>query len=96
LGHPVFFCSFANGLTERYPELFEGGGNPTQHEVNFSKKWRAYSTIIELADGKIKELDEVVKEPLEKCLLYLAFKADKSQLEGILHKEAMKSISASK
>jgi hypothetical protein len=49
-----------------------------------------------LADGKIKEIDEVVKEPLEKCLLYLAFKADKSQLEGILHKEAMKSISASK
>ena len=92
LGSAVFFCSFANGLAERYPEVFEGGGTTSQHEVNFSKKWRAYATIIELADGKLKEIDEVVKEPLEKCLLYLAYKADRNQLESMIHKEAMKSI----
>jgi hypothetical protein len=45
-----------------------------------------------LADGKLKEIDEVVKEPLEKCLLYLAYKADKVQLESMMHKEAMKLI----
>lgn len=93
MGSAVFFCSFTNGLTERYAELFEGSGASSQHEVNFSKKWRAYSTIIQLADGKIKEIDEVVKEPLEKCLLYLAYKSDKAQLETLLHKEAMKKIS---
>ena len=92
LGLPVFFCSFANGLSERYTELFEGGGTASQHQVNFGKKWRAYATIVELADGKLKEIDEVVKEPLEKCLLYLAYKADKVQLESMMHKEAMKSI----
>jgi hypothetical protein len=45
-----------------------------------------------LADGKLKEIDEVVNEPLEKCLLYLAYKADRNQLEAMMHKEAMKSI----
>jgi len=79
-------------LSERYTELFEGGGTTSQHQVNFGKKWRAYATIVELADGKLKEIDEVVKEPLEKCLLYLAYKADKVQLESMMHKEAMKSI----
>jgi len=92
LGLPVFFCSFANGLTERYPELFEGDGTTSQHQANFGKKWRAYATIVELADGKLKEIDEVVKEPLEKCLLYLAYRADRNQLESMIHKEAMKSI----
>ena len=47
---------------------------------------------MELADNKIGLIDAVVKEPLEKCLLYLAYKADKNQLEGLLHKEAMKAI----
>ena len=96
LGYAVFFCSFADGLIERYPELYEGDGTSSQHTVNFGKKWRAYSTIIELADNRLKEIDEVVKEPLEKCLLYLAYKADKAQLESLLHKEAMKSLGAGK
>jgi hypothetical protein len=45
-----------------------------------------------LADGRIREIDEVVKEPLEKCLLFLAYKADKAQIENLMHKEAMKGI----
>jgi hypothetical protein len=96
LGNPVFFCSFAKGLAERYPEVFEGDGASSQHQINFSKKWRSYATIIELADGNIKEIDEVVKEPLEKCLLFLSYKADRNQLEQLMHKEAMKSIGAGK
>lgn len=88
-----FFCAFAYGLSERYPELFEGDGSTSQHQVNFGKKWRSYSTIVELANGNIKEIDEVVKEPLEKCLLFLSYKADKNQLESLMHNEAMKKIS---
>ena len=47
---------------------------------------------MELSNGDILKIDSVVKEPLEKCLLYLAFKSDKNQLEELLHREAMKKI----
>jgi hypothetical protein len=36
-------------------------------------------------------MDEVTKQPLEKCLLFLSFKADKQLLESLMHKEMMKS-----
>lgn len=87
----VFFCAFTKGLVERYPELFDNDGSSTQHQVNFSKKWKSYTAIFELAGGEIQKMDEVVELPLEQCLLYLAFKADKSLLESMVHKEAMKS-----
>jgi hypothetical protein len=97
LGSHVFFSTFATGLIERYPELFEGGSGVTsEHQVRFSKKWGTYAAITELANGAILKIDDVVKEPLEKCLLFLAYKADKSTLEGLLHKEAMKNIGNSR
>jgi len=97
LGSHVFFSTFATGLIERYPELFEGvAGTSSQHQINFGRKWKAYATIIELANGDIQQIDNVVKEPLEKCLLFLSYKADKSTLEGLLHKEAMKNIGNSR
>jgi len=37
-------------------------------------------------------MDEVVKEPLEKCLLWLAYQSDKVELEELMHKDAMKKI----
>jgi hypothetical protein len=37
-------------------------------------------------------MDEVVKEPLEKCLLWLAYQSDKVELEDLMHKDAMKKI----
>jgi hypothetical protein len=86
----VFFCQFINGLTERYPELYDGNGTSSQHQVNFGKKWSAYSTLIELASGDITKIDLVTNEPLEKCLLYLSYKADRNYLETLMHKEAMK------
>jgi hypothetical protein len=90
LGNSVFFSSYITGLVPRYPELFEGGGSSSQYEINFGKKWKGYSGIYELAEGRIERLDEVIKEPLEKCLLFLSFKADKNMLEGLMHKEMMK------
>jgi hypothetical protein len=37
-------------------------------------------------------MDDVVKEPLEKCLLWLAYQSDKVELEDLMHKDAMKKI----
>lgn len=88
----VFFYQFATGLNERYPEIFDGDGATSQHSYNFSKKWSSYATIYELAEGNIERFDSVVEQPLEKCLLFLAFKADKVQLETLLHKESLKGI----
>ena len=86
-------CGYLNGLVERYPELFDGeGGSPSQLQANFGKKWKNYTTIIELAGGDVQQIQKVVEEPLEKCLLFLSYKADKNLLENLLHKEAMKSI----
>ena len=92
LWYIVFFSQFANGLNERYPELFDGDGGTSQHQVRFARKWRAYSTIFELAEGDLEKIDRVVEQPLEKCLLFLAFKADKIQLETLMHKEALKTM----
>jgi len=89
---PFFFIKFTKRLSEFYPELFEGGGTSSEHQANFSKKWAAYSTIFELANGDLLKFDEVVQQPLEKCLLYLAHRADKIELESLMHKAAMKSF----
>jgi len=40
-------------------------------------------------------MDAVVKEPLEKCLLWLAYQADRIQLEDLMHRQAMKKIQTS-
>ena len=84
----LFFCSFVNGLVEFYPELFDSEvGHSSRLSANFGKKWGTYATIVDLANNDITKIDEVVKEPLEKCLLYLSFKADKAMLEEMTIKE---------
>ena len=88
----VFFYPFANGLTELYPELYESDGTSSQHQINFAKKWKGYSSIFDLANGDIQKMDEVTNLPLEQCLLFLAYKSDKSLLESMMHKEAMRGI----
>lgn len=92
-GHTFFFQKFIEGLSERYPEIFDGfGGDTTQHQINFGKKWKSYSSIIQLAGDDILRIDEVVTQPLEKCLLFLAYQADKVQLENLMHKEMLKKM----
>ena len=89
----VFFCSFIKGLTELYPELYDSdGGDASQHQINFGRKWKAYPTIIDLAGGDIEKIDRVVLQPLEKCLLYLAYKSDKNMLEKMQHDNAMRGL----
>lgn len=85
----VFFYSFVNGLIERYPELYEEGGVGSKHQLAFGKKWKGYQTLVEIAGGDLRYIDEISKYPLEKCLLYLSYRADKSVLETLLHKESL-------
>lgn len=81
---------FIQGLSERYPELYEEpGGDISQHQINFGKKWGSYSTIAQLANEDITKFDEITSLPLEKCLLYLAYQADKGLTELLVHKETM-------
>lgn len=84
-----FFIQFVNGLAERYAEIFDEGGSASGHQVNFSKKWGSYATIVELAAGDITRFDSIAQEPLEKCLLYLCYKSDKVVLENLMHKESL-------
>lgn len=86
----VFFCSFVNRLIEFYPEIYDGDGITSQYQVNFGKKWKSYTSIFDLANGDITKYSEVLGLPLEQCLLYLCFKADKNTLESMMHQEAMK------
>lgn len=46
-----------------------------------------------LSGEDIDKIDSVVEQPLEKCLLYLAYKADKIQLEDLMHKESLRKMS---
>ena len=87
---PLFFSSFVNGLSNFYPELFEGAGQSSQHQANFAKKWGSYQTIIELASGDVTKFNEVTGYPLEMCLLYLAYKSDKSVVDNLIHRENLK------
>lgn len=85
---------FIQGLAERYPELYEEpSGDASQHQINFGKKWGAYSTVAQLANEDITRFDEITSLPLEKCLLYLAYKSDKALTEHLTHKENMKKFS---
>ena len=46
-----------------------------------------------LSGEDIDKIDTAVEQPLEKCLLYLAYKADKIQLEDMMHKESLRKMS---
>ena len=38
-------------------------------------------------------MDDIVKQPLEKCLLYISFQSDRNYLENLISKEALKKVS---
>ena len=88
----VFFSSYLNGITERYPELFEEGTvvEGARLRYNFNKKWIGYSSIHQLAGGDILNYKDVLALPLEQCFLFLAYEADKSTLDNMLHREMLK------
>jgi hypothetical protein len=86
----VVFFSFVQGLIERYPELFgDEHGDSSQHQANFGRKWGSYTGIVSLANDDVTKFDDVVTQPLEKCLLLLAYRQDKVLLENIINNEMM-------
>ena len=84
------FFNFVNGLISRYPELYEEAAEPTSRfQANFGRNWKSYGTIETLSNGDILKIDEVIQQPLEKCLLYLAYQADKIRVQQLEHKQRM-------
>lgn len=88
-----FLQSFVQGLVPRYPELFEGeSGDSTQHQINFGRKWSGYQSIATIAGEDLLKFPEVIKRPLEECLLFLSYLNDKQLLQNLMHKDAMSKI----
>ena len=86
----VFFYQFVNGLVERYPELFgDDRSTPSEHSANFTRKWGSYTSIVSLANDDVTKIEEVVSEPLEKCLLLLAYRQDKDYVEELIHNQIL-------
>jgi len=48
---------------------------------------------MELSKEDVTQIDTVIEQPLEKCLMYLAYRADKVLMEDLMHKEAIKKMS---
>jgi len=89
----VFFYQFVKGLIEKYPEIFESeGGTSSQHQINFGKKWGPYQSLITLSGGELLKIDDIVKQPLEKCLLFLSYHSDYNLLQSMIHKESLKKV----
>lgn len=85
----VFFY-FVQGLIERYPEIFgDENGYSSEHQASFAKKWGSYSAIIALANNDINKIEQVENQPLEKCLLLLAYRSDKGLVEDLIHNEML-------
>lgn len=90
-----FLQSYLQGIVERYPEIFDGGGiegpgSESAHQANFGAKWGPYQSIVILANDDLLKFDDIVKRPLEECLLNLAYRADKNQLDSLIHKANMR------
>ena len=89
-----FFYQFVKGLIEKYPEIFdsESSGDTSQHQINFGRKWGSYQSIITLCGGELLKINEVVKQPLEKCLFFLSYHSDYNTLQNLMHKESLKKV----
>jgi hypothetical protein len=46
--------------------------------------------VVTLANNDILNFNDVLKKPLEECLLFLAYQSDYAHLQSILMKEANK------
>ena len=94
-----FLQSYLQGLTERYPEIFEGGGinqsDPSSvHSANFARKWRGYQSAAILAGEDLTKFNLILAKPLEECLLFLCYLTDKNQMEANIHRATMSKYKA--
>jgi hypothetical protein len=79
---------FRKRVTNGYPELF-GERDEEEHEAyndfsettQFAKRWGWYQSIYAIAQGDITRFDEVTNYKLTKCLTYLVFEKQKTDIE---------------
>ena len=88
-----FFLRFRDRVIESFPSLF--GETDQQNEDlsaqgGFGKKWGWYQSIYGLAQGDISKFDEVTKQALFKCLMYLTFEKEKNELEAAMIKKSIR------
>ena len=82
----VFF-RFAERLTDRYPDLFNGGDEEDQGPRNisntagFNEKWSGYSTIAILSNNDLTRFDTITEYPIHKCLTYLSYLKDYNEVQ---------------
>jgi hypothetical protein len=79
---------FRKRVINRYPKLFKNGNEEDDARTSdfsartqFGKKWGWYSSIYGLAKGDLTKYDEVTKYGLFKCLTYLTFEQEKTEIE---------------
>jgi len=82
--------NFVDGLTKRYTELFDEAEEPSNaHQATFGRKWKGYASVAQLANEDITKFDEILKLPLEQCLLYLAYRSDVNKVKELEHKQML-------
>jgi hypothetical protein len=87
-----FFLQFRERIIERYDSLFgeQQGGSEYSTTANFGKRWGWYSSIYAIAQGNLREFDNVTRLPINQCLTYLTFEKEKQQIEADLIKKQNK------
>ena len=85
-----FFLSFNERLVELFPEIFESSGDTTRGEQSFAKKWGNYAQLYQISQGDIRRFETITKYKLFKCLTFLAYEKEKSDLEHQQFKAKMK------
>ena len=92
LGSLVFFLEFKQRINDTYTELFQSGGGESQltAKANFGRKWGWYSSLYGLCKGDVLQLNNVTKQPIHKCLMFLSFEKDKIETETRMLKSKMK------
>ena len=77
-----FFLQFKQRIVDNYPELFsETSQQDYSRAASFGKKWGWYQSIYAISQGSLKDFEEVEKTNVHKCLMYLAFVKEKSDIE---------------
>jgi len=67
---------FRERLFDRYASVFIGGQSSDKQQ-RFSKKWGWYAILMTLANDDILKIDEATEMSINKCFTYLTYIKDK-------------------
>lgn len=87
-----FFLATRKRLVESYPEVFGTGegGDDYSAGANFGSKWGWYQSIHKLAGGDVFKLEEVTRLSFHKCMTFLSYEKEKTELENNMIKNSFK------